>query len=314
MIRELLSNTTVLRFAQPVVIENFTPVEKAQAWAFAQQCYQDAFEDGNFTKDEIENYIADLGYWSDERELKHNEDVEVLQSMKVDYFEQFIFPSKRTKIKRSIDRQLDVINTNFIAKTYLSEYSCENLRDEAYHLYLFKDSDNPFSFYRKYVVSRLSEETLRSMYFDQIWRMVWNVSKDPVAIFGLNVNCLNDNQLGLLYWSKLYDSIGESSDGPSQAVMNDPIAVDGWLVKQSKKRAAEEKQSLIPDKDGEVFMIVKDKKESEEILSLNTPDAKRVIKSRAKDLKEKGNLDEFNFSHVKQDLAMQVNELNTRRR
>jgi hypothetical protein len=314
MIRELLSNTTVLRFAQPVVIENFTPADKAQAWAFAQKCYQDAFEDGNYTKDELESYIEDLGYWLPEDEIRHNEDVENLQSMKVDYFEKFIFPSKRTKIKKSIDKQLDIINASFSSKTYLSEYTCESLREEAYYLYLFRDADNPFSFYRKYIVSRLSEDVLRNMYFDQIWRMVWNVSKDPVAIFGLNVNCLNDNQLGLLYWSKLYDSIGESSEGPSQAVMNDPIAVDGWLIKQSKKRAIEEKKNLIPDKDGEVFMMAKGKKEVDEILSLNTPDAKRVIKSRAKDLKEKGSLDEFQFSHVKQDLAMQVNELNTRRR
>lgn len=139
--------------------------------------------------------------------------------------------------------------------------------------------------------------------------MIWSVCKEPAAIFGLNLNQLNDNQLSLLYWSKLYDNIAESSEAPSNTIMKDQLAVDGWLIKQSKKRDSEDRQKGITTKGGEVFLPASSKKEAKEIMALNTGDAARVIKSRAKDLAGGKALDERQFSHIKQDVGMKINEL-----
>ena len=143
--------------------------------------------------------------------------------------------------------------------------------------------------------------------------MIWGVSKDPQAIFGTPLSHLNDNQLSLLYWSKLYDSISESMDAPSSSVMKDHIAIDGWLIKQAKKRETEDRKNALPSSDaGEIFVPITSKKEIKEVNSLNSPEGKQILKSRAKDLADKGTLDERQFSHVKQELNMKKNELSFR--
>ena len=310
MIQELLSNTTLLHFATPVRVSNFSPIEKADAAAYAQSVYDQCFEDGSFSKDELADYLLEMGLWSEEEEANYLKAIEDIQQMKMDYFEAFSLETRRNRIKGAILAKTNELNVSFQKKSYLSDYTCETSRDEAYGFYLFKDRDAPFSFYRKFLLSRISEEAIRGLYFNQTWRLIWNVSKDAQSIFGANMNCLNDNQLILLYWSKMYDSIAESMEAPSAAVMTDDIAVDGWLIKQSKNREIEDRKKTLPNNDaGEIFVPVSSRKEIKEVNDLNGPEGKQVLKSRARDLASAGSLDEGQFSHVKQELGMKKNEL-----
>jgi hypothetical protein len=308
-----LSNTTLLKFSTPIRIPNFSPIEKAEAAAYAQSVYDECFESGSFSKEEMYDYLVDNGLWTEEKEVEYNKSFEDLQQMKVDYFEAFSLETRRNRIKGAILAKMGKINDLHGEKSYLSEYTCDYARDEAYGVYLFKDTNSPFSFYRKFVSAKIQEDVVRGMYFDSTWRTIWNVSKDPIAIFGMNLNWLNDSQLLLLYWSKVYDNIAESSEVPSHAVMKDPLAIDGWLIKQSKNREAEDKKKALPSNNaGEVFVMAGSKKEIVEINNLNSLEGKQVLKSRAKDLKTKGELDEGQFSHVKQELNMKKNELSFR--
>ena len=308
-----MSNTTLLAFKKPIRIANFSPIEKAEAAAYSEAVYDECFEFGSFSKEELADYLMEVGLWTKKEEEDYLKGLEDLQQMKVDYFEVFVIETRRMKIKRAIEAKIHQLNTAFQKKIYLNEYTCEYARDEAYAYYLFRDRDSPFVFSRKFLNSRISEEDIRALYFDSTWRMIWGGSKDPKSVFGLSANQLNDNQLSLLYWSKLYDNIGESMDSPSNIVMRDPLAVDGWFIKQAKKREAEEKKKDLPTQNaGEVFVMASSQKEVREINSLNSPEGKQILKSRAKDLANKGTLDEQQFSHVKQELSMKKNELSFR--
>ena len=312
-IQEILSNSTVLKFKTPVRINNFSATEKAEAWMFAESVYDVCFENGSFTSLELESYLAEQGIWIESREQKYLQDLEDMQSMKVDYYDNFAIPSRRQGIKSAITKKMALVHSDHMDKTYLSEYTCEAARDEAYGIHLFNKVDNPFVYFRKFQSARISEDVIRDLYFDHTWRMVWGVSKDAMSIFGIHMNHLNENQLSLLYWSKLYDNISESSEAPSSASMKDPLAVDGWLIKQSKKRDAEERLKSIPGKDGEVFLPARNKQEAKEIMSLNTSEASRIIKSKAKELSKGVDIDEANFAHVKQDISMKINEASMRK-
>jgi hypothetical protein len=143
--------------------------------------------------------------------------------------------------------------------------------------------------------------------------MIWTTSKDVRTIFGLNSNGLNENQMSLVYWSKIYDNISESMEAPSGLVMKDATAVDGWLIKQSKNREMEDKKKELPNQNaGEVFVIASNQKEIKEINNLNSIEGKQVLRSRARDLATKGELDERQFSHVKQEIGIKKNELSFR--
>ena len=254
-----------------------------------------------------------MGLWSDEEEADFSKCLEDIQQMKMDYYEAFALETRRNKIKQAIREKTTALNLQFQHKSYLSDYTCEAARNEAYGFYLFRDRDCPFSFYRKFSLSNLSEDKIRELYFDQTWRAIWSVSKDPQAIFGNTLSYLNDNQLSLLYWSKLYDSVAESMDAPNNSAMKDPLAIDGWLIKQNKKREAEDKKNALPNQNaGEVFVMASSQKEIKEINSLNSAEGKQVLKSRARDLANKGELDERQFSHVKQDIGIKKNELSFR--
>lgn len=302
-----------MAFKRPIRIANFSPIEKAEAATYADGVYSECFESGSFSKEELADYLVDMGLWSDEEENDFSKCLEDIQQMKMDYYEAFALETRRNKIKQAIRAKTMALNLQFQQKSYLADYTCEAARNEAYGFYLFRDRDCPFSFYRKFTLANLSEDQIRELYFDQTWRAVWSVSKDPQAIFGTTLSGLNDNQLSLLYWSKLYDSIAESMDAPTNSAMKDPIAIDGWLVKQNKKREAEDKKNALPSQNaGEVFVMASNQKEIKEINSLNSVEGKQVLKSRARDLATKGSLDERQFSHVKQELDIRKNELSFR--
>jgi hypothetical protein len=308
-----LSNTTLLAFKKPIRIANFSPIEKAEAAAYSEGVYDECFESGSLSKEELADYLMEVGLWTQQEEEDYLQGLEDLQQMKVDYFEMFAIETRRMKVKRAIEAKIHQLNAVFQKKVYLNEYTCEYARDEAYAYYLFRDKDYPFAFSRKFLNSRMPEDDIRSLYFDGTWRMIWGVSKDPQSIFGLSANELNDNQLSLLYWSKLYDNISESTDAPGSAVMKDSLAVDGWFIKQAKKREAEDKMKSLPTNDAsENFVMVSSAKEAKEINSLNNAEGRQILKSRARDLAAKGELDERQFSHVKQEIGIRKNELSFR--
>jgi hypothetical protein len=104
-------------------------------------------------------------------------------------------------------------------------------------------------------------------------------------------------------------------EAPTSSVMHDPLAVDGWLIKQSKNREAEDKKKTLPNNDsGEVFVMASSRQEVKEINNLNGVEGKQVLKSRVQDLATKGDLDERQFSHVKQEIGIRKNELSFRGR
>lgn len=302
-----------MAFSKPVRVANFSPIEKAEALAFAQAAYDACFMEGAFSKEELADLLDETGVWSERDEEAYMKIFDDIQTLKVSYFENFAIPTRRDRIKGAINKLTEFANSRFHDRSYLYEYTCDAAKDEAYGVYLFRDSPSPLVFYRKFLTSRMQEEDLRAMYFDQTWRMIWSISKDTQSIFGLNANALNDNQLGLLYWSKIYDSISESAEPPTSHAMKDPIAVDGWMIKQSKTREAEEKVKTLPGKDAdEVFVMVSSLKEAKEVKELNGADGKRILKSRARDLITSGSLDERQFSHVKQEIGIKKNELSFR--
>jgi hypothetical protein len=315
MIQEILSNSVIIRIDKEYLrIPNFSPEEKSMAQIISDDIYQSHFEDGVYTEEDISFLLQEIGIWTDKEESNLNKQIEILEQMKIDYYDNFFFASRKEKIKRAIHLKNVEINDMYSVKNYLRDYTCESAKNEAYFLSLFSKYENPSRVYKKYASAIGKESDLRDLYFNNTWRLIWSASKEASSIFGLNLNYLNDNQLILIYWSKLYDSIYESTEAPPSDVIKDQIAVDGWLAKQAKKRAAEQKGKVVEDsKCGENFVMVSNRDEAKELNRLNSLEGLTVIKSRVSDLKKKGDLDEFSFSHVQQDIAMEFNKMRSKK-
>jgi len=311
MLQEILSGIKRVHIScgnEIVRVENFSPDQKAEAESFASEVAKDAKSWGCYTEMELVNLRERLGIWTAEDEVKYKTDLDTICSLKVTYLDNFFLPSK-DQVKKRIISALSTIDLSFTRKSEFWPLSCESIKQDSYFNHLFSSHKDPQGLSTAYRLSIRSESDIRSLRAKYAWSTIWGVCKSPFEIFGQSLNWLNPDQLSLTYWSKVYDSIHEAMEPPPSAILDDDIAVDGWFIKQNRKKQAEEKINILPNiKGGEVFLPVRNIKEQAAILDLNSSESKSVIKSRTRDMLRSTSLDEQDFSDVKRDRAMEQNK------
>ena len=149
---------------------------------------------------------------------------------------------------------------------------------------------------------------------------MWGASKTGIPLFDIPATHLTENQKVLINWSRLYDNIYENMDCPSEEVIRDDDALDGWLIVQHRKREKEknrnEMESKLSDKTRnaqEVFLVADSEEEMKKIYSLNDPAANRKRKQRLRKVDKDGDVDITEFSDVQQQLRMQATQEFTNR-
>ena len=105
-------------------------------------------------------------------------------------------------------------------------------------------------------------------------------------------------------------------DKPTDDIIQDDIALDGWSVVQKRKRIEEEKkknaEKMLPEKlqnAGEVFLPARTSREATDIMSLNDREAMSKIKLLKQDLSEHGAVDEANLTSTRRELQMKANQM-----
>ena len=165
------------------------------------------------------------------------------------------------------------------------------------------------------VKSMLGEQECRELSRTEPWRSIWNSGKKVDSIFGKPSVDFTAEQNMLVTWSSMYDSIAESSECPSDEVIEDDDALDGWLILQRRKREAQMGKSsaekVIGNEKianaGEVFIMTGNKQEDmDRVAALNDPHIQAVKKSRFKALKDDGKpIEVQNLPDVRQDIKME---------
>jgi hypothetical protein len=88
----------------------------------------------------------------------------------------------------------------------------------------------------------------------------------------------------------LYDNIGESMDSPSDDVIEDDDAIDGWLIQERRKRDKESNKYKLDGFDDkhsnadEVYIMASSQEETDEIYDLNDQHGRRKVKSREREV------------------------------
>jgi hypothetical protein len=102
-------------------------------------------------------------------------------------------------------------------------------------------------------------------------------------------------------------------EAPSEDIINDDDALDGWILYQNDKNNKEKQKKQISEKFGldkkrgdEVFIMTNDKKETKAIYSLNDPNTNRDIKNMIKITKEKGEVDWTELPHVQKQIKEEL--------
>ena len=119
---------------------------------------------------------------------------------------------------------------------------------------------------------------------------------------------LNEDQRQIIGYSKMYDSVYENYDCPSDIVIADDDLLDGWFLKIKKERekdkGTKEMDKLLSrhKNDQEVFFPASDKNAAKKIDDLNTPLVKKQKQQRAEIIKQRGQVSELEFPDIQIDL------------
>lgn len=291
---------------------------------FSQEQYDDALIDGIWTQEEAENHLIEMGYWSKEEEEKLKEIENNLENMKVDYFNHFYNSTTKEYILKNIEKQKNKYQDLQNKKYTFYDKTCDYLKKYCFMSYIIQK--NAFLQNRKPACSKYSVQLLYNKYINVTnefntnarkiansndWKHLWYSSKKRP--FDNKASSLTDFQLAVISWSSYYDGVYQSLDKPSDDVIEDDIALDGWSIVQRRKRAEDEKkrnaEKILPDKmkdSGEVFIPARNAKEAQDIMSLNNAEAMSHIKSLKKDLQKHGVVEESQLTTTRRELQMQA--------
>ncbi len=257
----------------------------AKANAYYSEVFDYNFERGVYTTDELCEDVSEQQDCISKR----------LESLKVEYYKIIVGtysddPSRFFTLKR-IEETEEELQSLTMDNRRLEHLSCEGIAylAKAYFLLerttLWSTDRRPYDWslasidqvHDWYCNQKLSERQIREIAKSSEWRQIWNI-KSFGSIFSRPLYLLSEEQKNLLFWSNMYDSANESQDRPSDEVLKDDHAFDGWLIERHKENAREVSQASREkfskaQQAQDVFLQVHSPKDLEVIQSLNSPEA-----------------------------------------
>lgn len=154
----------------------------------------------------------------------------------------------------------------------------------------------------------ISGDQMREVAHTTPWVEYWRANKTNV--FGIPAQEYSEEQKLLSSFSRMYDSVFESSDCPSDDIINDHDKLDGFLIFQSEKNKGDKQEEFtsIPERFEEVYITAGSQQEADSIYSANTAESKRIMRQRSQILKNKEVATDLDFPDKKMDLLAQMSE------
>lgn len=292
----------------------------------ASEVYYETFKkaknEGLMDDREIVDFLYEQNLWNDDDELVFTKNIpEYIDNIKVEMYQKYKDLDFISTAKKYIDtankKYMEMFNrrhcwdhiscqgvANFTRWQFIIE-NCTLKNNEPVYLTTIAVAD----MLEEINASRISESEIREISRTEPWRSVWYSGKKCTLMTKQAVE-FSDDQKRLIHWSFMYDSILENPECPPDEVIEDDDCLDGWMILRRRKQQKEKKKTYLEERIGnnakapEVFVMVKNEKEAEDVMELNDIHAANIIKQRKSALQKFGELREDQFHDVKQDLAM----------
>ncbi len=322
------------------IIADFTPVECTHLYMSSPSrqnkflseqlfldCYRNALEEGLLSSDNVEELLKKYGIWNDGKEATLQKLIKDMENIKVTMFESWTNNIRVRELKRALrdtEKGLEVLNEEkqsfdlFSAKAaarycqqhFLMGCSLYTIKNRPYWKRPTKCWDKPDEVlnraYRSINKYYLTDNDYREIACGNAWRNVWSTRKGVGNMFGRAVVDLSVPQRHLVAWSNLYDSVYSNSECPTDSVIEDHDALDGWMIKQKRKRdealnneslegkinprIASYEEVFIPTGIDEFSPVSRDNFDM--VYNLNNIEGKIAFKRRMAQIKKEGVVDE----------------------
>lgn len=250
-----------------------------------------------------------------------------------------MIPSKTKNIKSNIKNTKNSINKIYATKQNFLSNTLEGYANSIKHEYvicntLYKNNSLVFNINQDYksfalfnsLVQEIDKlmittENFKELARDNIWRNYWN-SSTKNELFDDCVANLSDEQRALINISKMYDNIYEHPECPSEQIIEDNDALEGWMIVQKRKNETAKKQNVFDSnnkndnmkKAGEVFLMAESNQDVESIVEMNTFESKMLMNEKLSHINKVGTVNDGDLPDVQRTLRQKLSEMNKNNR
>jgi len=280
------------------------------------KAFNEAYEDGIMDEEEMEAWMRKQNIWTQEDDTSIKVIKEDINKLRIRIYEDRNNDELKERIRLYLRAGEDGLNEQLRKKYQFAVHTCEGIAKSEQHRWLIKKCahyggskvkledvslDDLITLQQE---EMLSEGSIRELARNEPWRSTW-ATKDQASInlFANSDRELNVDQKNIIIWATMYDNIQESSEVPSDDIIEDDDVLDGWFIIQKKKRDSEQAtndfdSSTTNDKirnAGEIYVMADDQKQMERVESMNSLQSKMVKKERIGKLKQKDTLGQHEF-------------------
>lgn len=264
------------------------------------------------SEDEALSLLLEKGVWTE----KHERDIETahnnIKKLQIGLFKNYTNIVRKKEAKEGLKKYREILHDLYKIKYSYSHLTDINLANVAKWTYIIKKSTykgkrryqwGEFSVQEvlaEYQNNLLTEAQIRELARTEPWTSMndWVTFKNPWF-----------EQFKLLSWTRFYENIRQASDVPSQDIIEDDDALDGWLHQRGKE--GQKFSSKIESCD-EIFVVASrdgtdGKPTIDEVYNMNDVISRSVISQRMKYIKEKGTVKESELPDVKRNLDIRKN-------
>lgn len=314
----LKSASIDLKYEAQILYNNIINDEKYNDW---------------FREENLDNLLIYLNLWSKDTTMIIKDIEKKIENSKVDYYNHFKLSDKKKTTKKNLDSYRKQLNSILSKKEELYSNTLEGYANSIKNEFIITNTlykNNNLVFHNKNnsdnyllfntIVSELNKYTIiisdfKKLARSNIWRSYWNIKKNNVFM-----DNLSDDQRTLISISQMYDRVYEHPDSPSDEIIEDDDALDGWMIFQRRKIEKDKKQQQIDTINPklknaqEVFLFANNQQEAQEIIQLNSPESLNRMRSKIAHVNKFGLTEESQLPDVQMDLRNQLNQQNKNRK
>ena len=297
------------------------------------EAYNEALINGVMTDEECRDLLVKHDLWDDEKEESLEKIGKDIEELKVQLYNSYFKKELKATIRKGIKRAEKKLYSLLEQRSSYDFLTCKGYAIHCRYFWMLENATKypdgkPYDWRHLdlakmlayYHSEQLNDDQLRELSKTEPWRSTWSSAKRSGSVFSRSGIELTSDQKSLVSWSSMYDNIYESPECPTDEIIQDDYALDGWLIIQRRKREEDQKKSAAENIIGnekisnadEVF-IMTDPESVKDVTDLNNPLARANQKSRIKDIKRREKAGKKFTKHaklkdVKQRIQMEANQ------
>tara|TARA_A100001201_G_scaffold34038_1_gene36377 strand:+ start:6857 stop:7897 length:1041 start_codon:yes stop_codon:yes gene_type:complete len=312
-------------------IKVLTPTieEEFESCEVYERSYYESMNDDIMTQEECTEWMLENGLWTYEEDLKIKEINKEIENLKINVYKKFNNAKLRESARIYLRAAEEGLKQMENKKNAYYGNTCEGIAQLDKSMFLLEacsyvggekldpDSVELNDLLNKYYSLILKEGDCREVARSDPWRSIWALRETKTFNLFSNTNReLSVDQRNLLIWSRMYDNIQESMECPSEKVIEDDDALDGWFIEQRRKNEREKAVGVIEDSiqndkirnSQEIIVFADNQKDAQNVHEMNSTTSKVIKQEREQVIKQKGSAVDLDFADQKMRLGNMAHE------